>query len=90
MFANALRALRPAAAVICGAPARIEVLGAALRHVLAAAPGVRIAGYRAARLVSGRSGIPTLGEGPAEALAALSGLLQDGAQGGRAVQLSPA
>jgi MerR family transcriptional regulator, light-induced transcriptional regulator len=74
-FANALRALRPAAVVICGSAASLDVLGGPLRRVLAAAPNVRLAGYRAARLVSGRSGIPTLGDGPAEAIATLPDLL---------------
>ena len=74
-FANALRALRPAAVVICGGAASLDVLGGPLRRVLAAAPNVRLAGYRAARLVSGRSGIPTIGDGPAEAIDSLPNLL---------------
>jgi DNA-binding transcriptional MerR regulator len=74
-FANALRALRPSAVVICGSAASLDVLGGPLRRVLAAAPRARLASYRAARLVTGRSGTPTLGDTPAEAIAALAELL---------------
>jgi DNA-binding transcriptional MerR regulator len=74
-FANAMRALQPAAVVICGSAASLDVIGEPLRRVLAAAPRARVAGYRAARLVSGRGGMPSLGEGPADALEALETLL---------------
>ena len=73
-FANAVRALRPTAVVICGSAASLDVVGNPLRRVLAGAPGARIGSYRAARLVSGSGGIPSLGDGPAEAIAALGEL----------------
>jgi DNA-binding transcriptional MerR regulator len=74
-FNNALRALRPSVVVICGSAASLDVVGGPLRRVLAAAPDAQLAGYRAARLVSGRGGIPSLGSAPGRALAALEGLL---------------
>jgi hypothetical protein len=74
-FANAVRALRPSAVVICGDAARLDVVGEPLRRVLAAAPRARLAGYRAARLVSGSGGVPSVGDGPAEAIDALGELM---------------
>ncbi len=68
-FANALRALQPVAVVICGDAARLDVLAAPLRRIRNEAPGAapRLFGYRAARLVAGREGIPSLGDEPGEA-----------------------
>jgi hypothetical protein len=77
-FANAIRALRPSAVVICGSSASLDVVGPPLRRVLSAAPGARLAGYRAARLVSGTGGVPSLGDGPAVAIEALSELISPG------------
>lgn len=70
-FAHALRALDPRAAVLCGTEARLDVLGSHLRRVLNEGDGTRIYGYRAARLVSGRSGVPGIGSRPGEATEAL-------------------
>ena len=77
-FATALRALSPAAVVLCGSEARLDVLGSALRSVIRGAGGVTLLGYRTARLVSGRRGIPLLGERPGEATARLLEILAAG------------
>jgi DNA-binding transcriptional MerR regulator len=74
-FGNAVRALRPSVVVICGDEARLDVVGEPLRRVLAAAPSARLAGYRAARLVSGSGGVPSVGDGPTEAIEALGELM---------------
>ncbi len=70
-FRSALRALEPAAVVICGSEARLDVLGDALRAVRGTDGGAQLYGYRAALLVSGRDGIPSLGAEPGEATDAL-------------------
>jgi DNA-binding transcriptional MerR regulator len=70
-FRSALRALNPEAIVICGADARLDVLGDPLRHLRAEHIAARLFGFRAARLVAGRDGVPSLGEDPATATAAL-------------------
>jgi MerR family transcriptional regulator, light-induced transcriptional regulator len=70
-FRSALRALEPAAVVICGSEARLDVLGDALRAVRGTDGGAQLYGYRAALLVSGRDGIPSLGGEPGEATDAL-------------------
>jgi DNA-binding transcriptional MerR regulator len=70
-FRSALRALDPEAIVICGSEAQLEVLGGALRSLRAEGRRGRLYGYRAARLVAGRDGIPSLGTDPAEATDAL-------------------
>lgn len=71
-FANALRALQPAAVVICGGAARLDVLAGPLRRIRGDADASpRLYGYRAAQLVAGREGIPSLGDGPAAAAEAL-------------------
>ena len=69
-FRSALRALQPQAVVICGSGARIDVLGAPLRS-LRGESRAQLYGYRSARLVAGREGVPSLGEDPASATAAL-------------------
>jgi DNA-binding transcriptional MerR regulator len=73
-FANAVRALRPTAVVICGSAASLDVVGNPLRRALGAAPGAHLVSYRAARLVSGSGGIPSLGDRPTDASAALGEL----------------
>jgi DNA-binding transcriptional MerR regulator len=70
-FRSAVRALDPAAIVICGCEARLDVLGEALRAARGADARAELYGYRAARLVAGRDGIPSLGAGPGEATDAL-------------------
>jgi MerR family transcriptional regulator, light-induced transcriptional regulator len=70
-FARALRALRPAAIVLCGSGASLDVAGPPVRRALAGADGAKLFGYREARLVSGRRGVPELGSAPAEATEAL-------------------
>jgi hypothetical protein len=42
-----------------------------VRRALAGADGAKLFGYREARLVSGRRGVPELGSAPAEATEAL-------------------
>jgi DNA-binding transcriptional MerR regulator len=74
-FRNAMRALRPVAVVLCGAGARLDVVGAPLRRVLGEPGGARLYGYRTARLVEGRRGVPVLGSSPAEATETLVGTL---------------
>jgi DNA-binding transcriptional MerR regulator len=67
-FNSALRALEPTAAVICGCEARLDVLGGALRALRGTdAAATQLYGYRAARLVAGRDGVPSLGPDPAAA-----------------------
>lgn len=75
-FARAIRALRPTALILCGSGASLDVTGAPLRRALAQADGASLFGYRAARLVSGRDGVPPLGSTPSEATSALLGLLE--------------
>lgn len=71
-FRNALRALEPAAVVICGGEARLDTLAGPLRRIRAELDsGPQLYGYRAARLISGREGIPSLGDEPQPATAAL-------------------
>lgn len=70
-FAQALRALRPRAAVLCGTEARLDVLGGHLRRVFRDGAGTQIFGYRAARLVSGSGGVVGVGSRPGEATEAL-------------------
>jgi DNA-binding transcriptional MerR regulator len=70
-FRSALRALDPSAVVICGSEARLDVLGDPLRTLRTADGMARLYGYRAARLVAGRDGVPSLGLEPAEATDAL-------------------
>jgi hypothetical protein len=66
-FASALRALRPVAVVLCGEEASLDVLGGPLRRALRSTDTARLHGYRAARLVAGRRGVPLLGSSPGEA-----------------------
>jgi DNA-binding transcriptional MerR regulator len=70
-FMNAMRALRPDAVVLCGAEARLDVVGLALRKVITGTGRTSLYGYRTARLVEGRRGVPVLGASPAEATDAL-------------------
>jgi DNA-binding transcriptional MerR regulator len=75
-FMNALRALRPVAVVLCGEGASLDVVGGPLRRALRSGDGVRLHGYRAARLVGGRRGVPLLGSSPAEATERLLAALE--------------
>jgi DNA-binding transcriptional MerR regulator len=70
-FSRALRVLRPAAVVLCGTEARLDVLGPQLRRVVDEARGARLYGYRSARLVSGSRGLPDIGAYPGEAAGTL-------------------
>lgn len=70
-FRSAVRALEPQAIVICGSDARLDVLGEPLRHMRAEQVPARLYGFRAARLVAGRDGIPSLGEDPSSAVGRL-------------------
>lgn len=70
-FARALRALDPQAAVVCGTEARLDVLGTHLRKLLSGGDTARLFSYRSANLVSGRTGLPSLGSSPSEATATL-------------------
>ena len=70
-FRSALRALQPQAVVICGTDARLDVLAGPLRRLRTEDGAVRLNGYRAARLVAGRDGVPSLGDDPAAATDAL-------------------
>jgi DNA-binding transcriptional MerR regulator len=66
-FRSALRALDPAAVVICGSEARLDVLGEPLRALRSSEGDARMYAYRAAMLVAGRDGLPSLGDEPGEA-----------------------
>jgi DNA-binding transcriptional MerR regulator len=70
-FQSALRALHPQAVVICGSDARLDVLAGPLRKLRADEGRASLNGYRAARLVAGRDGVPSLGDDPAQATNAL-------------------
>jgi hypothetical protein len=70
-FARAIRALRPSALVLCGSDSSLDVTGPALRRALNQVEGAKLFGYRAARLVSGRRGVPQLGSAPGAATASL-------------------
>lgn len=74
-FRSALRALEPQAIVICGSDARLDVLGEPLRHMRAERVPASLFGFRAARLVAGRDGVPSLGDDPASAVETLLGEL---------------
>lgn len=74
-YSTALRALDPVAVVICGAEARLDVLGQPLRRAMRAS-GAAPFSYRAARLVGGRDAMPVLGDQPSEAVALLLAALQ--------------
>jgi DNA-binding transcriptional MerR regulator len=76
-FGAALRALQPTAVVLCGAEARLDVLGEPLRRALRS-EGASAFSYRAARLVAGREGMPALGSVPGEATRNLLGALSQG------------
>jgi MerR family transcriptional regulator, light-induced transcriptional regulator len=70
-FMNAMRALNPVAVILCGADASLDVVGLALRKAISGTERARLYGYRTARLVEGRRGVPVLGSTPAEATDAL-------------------
>ncbi len=70
-FTRALRALEPRATVLCGTQARLDVVGTHLRKLLNGGAGARLYSYRSANLVSGRTGLPSLGTHPSEATATL-------------------
>ena len=74
-FSHAMRALKPRAAVLCGTEARLDVLGPHLRRLLGDGESPRIYGYRAAQLVAGREGAPSLGTSPGEAAQTLLAVL---------------
>jgi MerR family transcriptional regulator, light-induced transcriptional regulator len=74
-FARAIRALQPAAVVVCGADARLDVMGAQLRSVLRAGGTARLYAFRGAQLVSGRRGAPALGDSPMAATTTLADLV---------------
>ena len=74
-FRSALRALTPRAVVICGSEARLDVLAGPLRTLRTGGERTRLYGYRAARLVAGRDGVPSLGSEPSEATELLLGQL---------------
>ncbi len=57
--------------MICGSEARLDVLGGPLRTLRSRDVKTRLYGYRAARLVAGRDGVPSLGLEPGEATRAL-------------------
>jgi MerR family transcriptional regulator, light-induced transcriptional regulator len=76
-FSHAIRALQPRAAVLCGTEARLDVLGPHLRRLLGGEDSPRIYGYRAARLIAGREGAPSLGSMPGEAAQTLLAALGD-------------
>jgi DNA-binding transcriptional MerR regulator len=75
---RAIRSLDPTAFVFCGGEATLEVVGRlvyTVRQVGSAAP---VFEYREAMPVTGDSGIPSLGSGPAEAVERLKGYVDSG------------
>jgi DNA-binding transcriptional MerR regulator len=65
-FHAALRALNPVAIVLSGAEQQLDVLGEPLRQALRVSGG-RAFSYRGSGMISGREGIPQLGDRPSEA-----------------------
>ncbi|HYH60908.1 MAG TPA: MerR family DNA-binding transcriptional regulator [Solirubrobacterales bacterium] len=65
-YGTALRALDPVGVVLCGADARLDVVGEPLRRAMRAS-GASPFSYRAAQLIGGRDGMPSLGVRPGEA-----------------------
>ncbi|MDQ3729463.1 MAG: MerR family DNA-binding transcriptional regulator [Actinomycetota bacterium] len=65
-YGTALRALEPVGVVLCGAEARLDVVGEPLRRAMRATGALPFS-YRAARLVGGRDAMPGLGTRPGEA-----------------------
>jgi len=59
-------ALEPVGVVLCGADARLDVVGEPLRRAMRAS-GASPFSYRAAQLIGGRDGMPSLGIRPGEA-----------------------
>jgi DNA-binding transcriptional MerR regulator len=75
---RAIRALDPTAFVFCGGDATLEVVGRlvyTVRQVGSAAP---VFEYREAMPVTGDTGIPSLGSGPAEAVERLKAYVDSG------------
>jgi MerR family transcriptional regulator, light-induced transcriptional regulator len=68
---RAIRVLDPSALVLCGADANLDVTGHALGRALNGSTDARLFGYREARLVSRRRGVPQLGSSPSKATASL-------------------
>ena len=70
-FGRALRALDPAALVLCGSGATLDVVGRLVYSARQLGSGARVFEYRDAMPVSGRHSIPSLGATPTEAAATL-------------------
>ncbi len=81
---RAMRALEPAALVLCGPDASLDVAGRLLQRIRRLGFQAPVFGYRNARLMVGSNGIPSLGSRPGEASAALDAQLA-----GRAEAASP-
>ncbi len=81
-FASALRALRPVAIVLCGEGASLVTLGGPLSRALRNGDSARVFGYRGARLVTGRRGVPTLSSSPSEATQRILAAIEGGAPSG--------
>jgi len=64
-YGTALRALLPVGVVLCGSDARLDVVGEPLRRAMRAS-GASPFSYRAAQLIGGRDGMPSLGTRPSE------------------------
>ena len=69
-YSTALRALNPVAVIICGAEARLDILGEPLKRAMRMSNAAPFS-YRAAQLVGGRDGMPGLGSRPGEAASLL-------------------
>jgi DNA-binding transcriptional MerR regulator len=73
---RALRALAPAACVVCGPEATLDAVGRLAYVLRQLRSGAHVLDYRDAMPVTGRHRVPSLGARPAEAVEALRSLLE--------------
>jgi hypothetical protein len=82
-MARAMRALDPAALVLCGSGATLDIVGRLVYGVRQLGSSAPLMEYRGAMPVSGSHNIPSLGATPTDATRNLKALV-DGADGSRA------
>ena len=73
---RALRGSKPAAIVLAGKDATLDVVGRIVYAARQATPGARVLEYRDATPVAGKHSVPSLGATPAEAVTALRELFE--------------
>ncbi|MGI8804381.1 MAG: MerR family transcriptional regulator [Thermoleophilaceae bacterium] len=88
---RALRGSKPAAIVLAGTGATLDVVGRIVYAARHAAPGARVLEYRDATPVAGKHSVPSLGVSPSEAVTALRERFESAvAQRPRLVERPPA